>query len=94
MPIEDALEVAEQIEDGTESGDVQIGPSAYLGIAVTQSAASTGVQVGQVQSGGAAADAGIEAGATITPDRRHRDHVVRRPPGPRWPTTSPATRST
>lgn len=69
VPIDDALEVVQQIEDGSESDEVQIGPSAYLGIAVNQSAAtatSGGVQVGQVQSGGAAAKAGIEAGATIT----------------------------
>lgn len=67
VPIEDALDVAQQIEDGTSSGDVQVGPSAYLGIAISQDAAPSGsVQVGQVQSGGAAAEAGIEAGATIT----------------------------
>ena len=67
VPIEDALDVAQQIEDGTSSGDVQVGPSAYLGIAIGQDGStSNGVEVGQVQSGGAAAQAGIEAGATIT----------------------------
>ncbi|MFC7497165.1 MULTISPECIES: S1C family serine protease [unclassified Nocardioides] len=64
VPIDDALEVAEQIEDGNESDEVQVGPSAYLGITITDS--SAGVQVGQVEAGGAAADAGIEAGALIT----------------------------
>jgi S1-C subfamily serine protease len=73
VPIEAALDVAQQIEDGQESDDVQIGPSAYLGIAVTQTAETGqtgqtggGVQVGQVESDGAAADAGIEAGAVLT----------------------------
>jgi S1-C subfamily serine protease len=66
VPIEDALDVAQQIEDGTSGDGVQVGPSPYLGIAITQSDSSSGVVVGQVQSGGAAAQAGIEAGATIT----------------------------
>jgi S1-C subfamily serine protease len=68
VPIEDALDVAEQIEDGQESDEVQIGPSAYLGIAISQTSGQStgGVQVGQVESDGAAADAGIEAGAVIT----------------------------
>jgi S1-C subfamily serine protease len=64
VPIDDAIDVAEQIEDGQESAEVQVGPSAYLGIAITDS--PEGVQVGQVESGGAAADAGIQAGAFIT----------------------------
>jgi S1-C subfamily serine protease len=69
VPIDDALSVVDKIEAGDESAEVQIGPSAYLGIAITESATAgsgTGVQVGQVESGGAAAQAGIEAGATIT----------------------------
>ena len=68
VPIEDALKVVQQIEDGSETDGVQVGPSPYLGIAISQEAAGTsgGVEVGQVQSGGAAAEAGIEAGATIT----------------------------
>jgi S1-C subfamily serine protease len=65
VPIEDALDVAQQIEDGTSGDGVQVGASPYLGIAITQSD-SDSVVVGQVQSGGAAAQAGIEAGATIT----------------------------
>jgi len=66
VPIEDALDVAQQIEDGTSGDGVQVGASPYLGIAITQSDSASGVVVGQVQSGGAAAQAGIEAGATIT----------------------------
>lgn len=68
VPIEDALKVVQLIEDGSETDGVQVGASPYLGIAISQDATGTsgGVQVGQVQSGGAAAQAGIEAGATIT----------------------------
>lgn len=67
VPIQDALGVARQIEDGTSADGVQVGPSPYLGIAISQSGTGgRGVQVGQVESGGAAAQAGVEAGATIT----------------------------
>ncbi|WP_156391116.1 MULTISPECIES: S1C family serine protease [unclassified Nocardioides] len=68
VPIEDALQVVQKIEDGSETDGVQVGASPYLGIAISQDATGTsgGVEVGQVQSGGAAAQAGIEAGATIT----------------------------
>ncbi|CAI9401823.1 S1C family serine protease [Nocardioides sp. T2.26MG-1] len=63
VPIEDALDVAEQIEAGDESADVQVGPAAYLGIGVVDTGA--GVQVGQVEAGTAAAGAGVEAGDRI-----------------------------
>ncbi|QWF22570.1 S1C family serine protease [Nocardioides sp. LMS-CY] len=69
VPIDEALDVAGQIEGGHQSDGVQIGPSAYLGIAIAQAGsgvAGSGVQVGQVESDSAAAQAGIEAGATIT----------------------------
>jgi len=67
VPIDDALDIAQQIEDGSGSDGVQVGPSPYLGIALSQAGdGANGVVVGQVQSGGAAAEAGIEAGATIT----------------------------
>jgi S1-C subfamily serine protease len=64
IPIEDALTVAEQIESGTESGDVQVGPSAYLGIGVVDTGAGLGVQ--RVESGSAADRAGIVAGDDLT----------------------------
>lgn len=60
VPIDDALAVVEQIEDGDESGSVRIGPAAYLGVAV-----DTDLQVASVESGTAAAEAGIEEGATL-----------------------------
>ena len=64
VPIEDALDVVQKIEDGSSSDGVQIGGSAYLGISISES--TSGVQVGQIQSGGAAAAAGVEAGSIIT----------------------------
>lgn len=64
VPIEDALDVVEQIEDGEEGDGVQVGPSAYLGLSIATD--QDGVRVAQVQSGGAAQQAGIQAGATIT----------------------------
>ncbi len=64
VPIEDALDVAQDIEDGNKSDEVQVGPSAYLGVSISE--ASNGVQVGQIENGGAAAGAGVEAGSIIT----------------------------
>lgn len=64
IPIDTAEQIVDQIESGQESGTVEIGPSAYLGVAIATD--GTGVQVSQVQSGGAAADAGVTAGSTIT----------------------------
>lgn len=60
VPIEDALAVVAQVEDGDESGSVRIGPSAYLGVGVTNA-----LQVASVEAGSPAADAGIEVGATL-----------------------------
>jgi S1-C subfamily serine protease len=64
VPIDDAMAIVDQIEAGNESGDVQVGPSPYLGIEATQ--ATTGVGVGTVENDGAAARAGVAAGDTIT----------------------------
>lgn len=49
-----------QVEAGDESGSVRIGPAAYVGVAVDGS-----LQVASVEAGGAAAEAGIAAGATL-----------------------------
>ncbi len=64
IPIDTALDIAQQIEDGDESAAVQVGPAAYLGVSIPSQGAGT--QVAQVQAGSAAADAGVQAGATIT----------------------------
>jgi S1-C subfamily serine protease len=60
VPIDDALAVVEEVEAGDESGSVRIGPAAYLGVAVDE-----GLQVASVETGSAAAAAGIGAGATL-----------------------------
>ena len=58
------MTVVDQIESGNESGDVQIGPSAYLGIGAADG--NGGVAVEQVEAGTGAADAGLALGDTIT----------------------------
>jgi len=69
IPIETALAVAEQIESGVESGTVEIGTPAFLGVALastTGSLSTGGALIGGVVPGGAAAAAGVLAGDTIT----------------------------
>jgi S1-C subfamily serine protease len=57
VPIDDALTVADQIESGQEGGDVEIGPSAYLGIGI----AGDDLQIASVETGSAGASAGEAA---------------------------------
>jgi S1-C subfamily serine protease len=64
VPIGDAMEVVDQIQAGNESGDVQIGPSPYLGIGAADG--TNGVAVEQVEAGTGAAQAGLVLGDTIT----------------------------
>ena len=64
VPIDHAMKVVDQIESGNESGDVQIGPSAYLGIGAADG--NGGVAVEQVEAGTGAAEAGLALGDTIT----------------------------
>ncbi|WP_143340538.1 S1C family serine protease [Demequina sp. NBRC 110057] len=79
VPIDEALEIAQQIQDGDESGTVSIGYPAMLGVAIASD--SAGVQgqwgsQGQTATEGAtvqgvyddtpAAKAGLEAGDIIT----------------------------
>lgn len=61
IPIDDALAVVDQIESGTETASVEIGPSAYLGVAL-----STDLQVAEVEDGTPAEGAGLAAGDTLT----------------------------
>ena len=65
VPIEDALDVAQQIEDGNE---LRRGAGRPVGVPrhLDQPRPTNGVQVGQIESGGAAAEAGVEAGSIIT----------------------------
>ena len=63
VPIADALAVVQQIRTGRESGTVQVGAKAYLGISVAQ---ASSLVVASVEAGGPAAAAGLDAGAQIT----------------------------
>ena len=63
VPIEDALAVADAIASGDEGDGVQIGAAGYLGIGIAN---TSSMQVASVQSGSAAADAGIVPGDILT----------------------------
>jgi S1-C subfamily serine protease len=78
IPIDEAVSIAKQIEAGTASADVHIGPTAFLGISI-QTAGSgfggsgfgsgtsgSGVTLGGTISGSPAANAGLTAGDEIT----------------------------
>jgi S1-C subfamily serine protease len=72
IPIENALSIAKRIASGQGGANIHVGGNrAMLGIAVLDSGtgasrSSAGATVQNVQSGSAAAGAGIEAGAVIT----------------------------
>jgi S1-C subfamily serine protease len=72
IPINEALDIAQQIEAGTGSATVHIGSTAFLGIEVASGSqvpgipASSGAQIAGVTQGSAAAAAGLGAGDTIT----------------------------
>jgi S1-C subfamily serine protease len=67
VPINQALEIAQQIRDGKSSATVHIGESAFLGISVSSSGnGGNGVKVSGTVDGSAAAKAGIAAGDRIT----------------------------
>jgi S1-C subfamily serine protease len=72
IPINEALNIAQQIEAGTGSATVHIGSTAFLGIEVASGSqvpgtpASSGAQIAGVTQGSAAAAAGLGAGDTIT----------------------------
>ncbi|MEU4191324.1 trypsin-like peptidase domain-containing protein [Kribbella sp. NPDC026611] len=66
IPINQAIDIAHQIENGKSSSTVHIGASAMLGISVVTSEGTTGAVVGDVLADGKADDAGITAGDVIT----------------------------
>ncbi len=70
IPIASALSIADQIEQGSETGTVSIGYPAFLGVEMGQTdqygQTSTAATVAGVIDGTAAATAGITAGSTIT----------------------------
>ena len=68
IPINTALTVAKQIEDGQGSSTVHIGATAFLGveIATTQQSQYQGVLIAGTQEGTPAAQAGLGQGDTVT----------------------------
>jgi S1-C subfamily serine protease len=68
IPIDDALDIARQIESGTSSSTVQIGLPAFLGaeIANTATGGAAGVPIAGTVSGSAAESAGLVAGDVVT----------------------------
>ncbi|MEV0288987.1 MULTISPECIES: trypsin-like peptidase domain-containing protein [unclassified Kribbella] len=66
IPINEAMEIADQIQDGKASDTVHIGESAMLGVSVVPDADTTGAVVGDVLANGKADEAGITAGDVIT----------------------------
>jgi S1-C subfamily serine protease len=67
IPINQALDIAQQIRDGKASSTVHIGQSGFLGIQVSGTAPSSGgVRISGTISGSAAAQAGLVAGDRIT----------------------------
>ncbi|TQJ17656.1 S1C family serine protease [Kribbella jejuensis] len=66
IPINQALDIAKNIENGRASSTVHIGDSAMLGISVVTSPGTSGAVVGDVVANGHADEAGIEPGDVIT----------------------------
>ena len=71
IPIAKAESVAGAIATGTSSSTVHVGPTAFLGVEVTNAESSdganaAGAQIASVVSNGPAADAGLQEGDTIT----------------------------
>jgi S1-C subfamily serine protease len=65
VPIAAALSIVDQIESGESTSTVHVGGTAFLGVSLETSPYG-GVTVANVVSGGAADDAGLEAGDAIT----------------------------
>ena len=70
IPINKALSIAKQIETGTETSTIHIGPTAFLGVELGSGGASSfgsnGATISGVVDGSAAQQAGLAAGDTIT----------------------------
>jgi S1-C subfamily serine protease len=64
IPIDQAANIATQIEAGTSSSTVHIGATAFLGVGLADTVGGT--QITSVLSSGPAAQAGLAAGDTIT----------------------------
>lgn len=66
IPITAALPIGRQIEAGQASNTIHIGPSAQLGVAISDSTTSSGAAVADVLPGMPAEAAGIMSGDVIT----------------------------
>ena len=66
VPINQAMEIADQIEAGNDSSTVHIGASAMLGISVANVSGVQGAVVNDVIADGKADEAGLSAGDVIT----------------------------
>lgn len=80
IPIDQALTVVDQIRSGKETSTVQIGSSGYLGVELAadtpaqempgwqtqDSSTAAGAEIAGVVDGGAAAEAGLQAGDLVT----------------------------
>jgi S1-C subfamily serine protease len=67
IPINRALQIAAQIEQGTSSGNVHVGPVAFLGVQidVAQNGAAPGVVISEVLDGQPAQALGMQSGDVI-----------------------------
>jgi S1-C subfamily serine protease len=65
IPIEKAMGIARQIQSGTSTSRVHVGPRALLGIVLEDSGTRSGAVVADVPSGTPADDAGISPGDVI-----------------------------
>jgi S1-C subfamily serine protease len=66
IPIENAVQLADQIESGTKSSTIHIGLPPFLGVSISSTSTAKGALVESLLDGGPAADAGIQPGSVIT----------------------------
>lgn len=66
IPINQALSIAQEIESGAGSASVHVGTTAFLGVLLSTSQASSGVLVQSTVSGAPAEQAGIVGGDVVT----------------------------
>ena len=66
IPIDTALQVAQQIETGQSSGSINVGSGPYIGVEVENSTSASGALVDKVEAGTPAASAGLVVGDVIT----------------------------